>query len=1002
MISIKNLHKFFNKGRQNELHVLNGISLDLPERGMVAIFGRSGCGKTTLLNVIGGLDGFAEGTLTIEGKSIGENTDVIRNRYIGYIFQNYNLNASESCFDNVADALRLCGMTDEEEIRERVTAALRGVGMENYARRTPDTLSGGQQQRIAIARAIVKNPRIILADEPTGNLDEANTVMIMDLLRAIANDHLVLLVTHEASLVDHYCDTVIELSDGQVAGTRHNLSTGGYTAKSKNDIYLGELERREIADENAVIEYYGEKPETPVRLRIVNKDGRLYVEVGTEKVCILDRTSEVKLREGVYEEKPRSGESESIDMSSLPPVEGTRFGRLFSLRSSIRSGYSENFKKRTRGKGVLRGCMCLFAAVVVFISSLFGTAFRDVIDARGAYNHNVFYLHTPDADTSARLNAAIGDPDTGIDYIHLNGYYQGGDTQVYFRTGSFETFEQHYGVGSFGTNAVILDASLSEGMKLLAGKRDDLGIDKILITTKVADALIEKSSLGYITEYKDLIGLVSSNISVEGKSSRIAGIVEGDEPAVYMSELAMAKYLRSSGLSLSYTSLGSDYGIEVAPGEAVLVLRNSDGEKELPRVGETIKIQGRDVKVTAILRPYHDYSEWLTANGIKKLESYDYFRLLLEEERPELDEESEEFKAAFDELMNERYFEYYDYYYSECEAFYRDYYLFSDYIELWLYVEKGVEVAKFAFLPEEYYKAWAFKQLYGRYPTNGELFGEGGLYESLPYLHEELKNEIVKYENEYYRRPYQPHFPYMTYMVSAEDYVAFSKQLGETHPSASVYYEYYEAVPYGAAAVEKEIIDVDVSVNTSMYSGLFTVIHSSDPDKTAAWLAAEFSDLPDSGDYRVGSLVTPDDIFDELIRDKTEEIITSLVTMAVMLVLMSLCMYFIMRSSLMNRIKEVGIYRAIGVSRRNLVFKFFVEAVVLTVLTVFIGYALSSAFIFVCVGSSTLVSQVFYYPAWLAGADLAVLFLVSLLFGTLPITALLRKTPSEILAKYDI
>ena len=167
MIRIQNLHKFFNKGRQNEIHVINDVSLDLPERGMVAIFGKSGCGKTTLLNVIGGLDKYAEGALTIENQSIRENTDVIRNQYIGYIFQNYNLNKAESCFENVADALRLCGMTDEAEIEARVMAALANVDMDKYSKRTPDTLSGGQQQRIAIARAIVKNPRIILADEPT-------------------------------------------------------------------------------------------------------------------------------------------------------------------------------------------------------------------------------------------------------------------------------------------------------------------------------------------------------------------------------------------------------------------------------------------------------------------------------------------------------------------------------------------------------------------------------------------------------------------------------------------------------------------------------------------------------------------------------------------------------------------------------------------------------------------------------------------------------------------
>ncbi|MBQ3227571.1 MAG: ABC transporter ATP-binding protein, partial [Clostridia bacterium] len=418
MIRIQGLHKFFNKGRSNEIHVINDISLDLPEKGMVAIFGKSGCGKTTLLNVIGGLDKYAEGTLTIENQSIRENTDVIRNQYIGYIFQNYNLNKAESCFDNVADALRLCGMTDKDEIEARVTAALTNAGMEKYAKRTPDTLSGGQQQRIAIARAIVKNPRIILADEPTGNLDEANTVMIMDLLKAIARDHLVLLVTHEANLVDYYCDTVIELQDGKVVETKQNTSATGFAARDKNDIFLGELSRREISDDSAEIEYYGELPEKPIKLKIVNHSGKLYVEIGTEKVQILDHFSEVKLREGVYEEKANANAvSEGIDMTKLPPVNGTRFGHLFSLKSSVKSGYASNFKHRKKGKRVLRGCMALFAAVIVFMSTIFGSAFGDIIEAKNAYNHNVFYLYTPNGTVSAKLNEAVGKAETGIDYI---------------------------------------------------------------------------------------------------------------------------------------------------------------------------------------------------------------------------------------------------------------------------------------------------------------------------------------------------------------------------------------------------------------------------------------------------------------------------------------------------------------------------------------------------------------------------------------------------------
>ena len=153
-VRIQNAHKYYNKGKENQLHVMNNVSLELPEVGMVAIFGRSGCGKTTLLNAVGGLDKIASGKIELFGQDIREDTDTLRNKYVGYIFQNYNLNNNETVFENVSTALRLCGMEDETEIEERTMAALANVEMDKYRDRTPDTLSGGQQQRVAIARAL--------------------------------------------------------------------------------------------------------------------------------------------------------------------------------------------------------------------------------------------------------------------------------------------------------------------------------------------------------------------------------------------------------------------------------------------------------------------------------------------------------------------------------------------------------------------------------------------------------------------------------------------------------------------------------------------------------------------------------------------------------------------------------------------------------------------------------------------------------------------------------
>lgn len=274
ILRIDNAQKYYNRGRENEIHVMNGISLSLPESGMIAIFGKSGCGKTTLLNTIGGLDSLASGSIEIFGENLANDPDIIRNRYTGYIFQNYNLNVGETVFENVADALRLCGVEDEQVIRTRVLAALADVDMDKFRERTPDTLSGGQQQRVAIARAIVKSPAIILADEPTGNLDENNTVLVMDILKEISRTRLVLLVTHEANLVDYYCDRVIEMADGRIVGDRANTGATGYVQRNKNDIFLGDLATRTDNLPGVSLTTYGDLPaDRPVHIRLSARGG---------------------------------------------------------------------------------------------------------------------------------------------------------------------------------------------------------------------------------------------------------------------------------------------------------------------------------------------------------------------------------------------------------------------------------------------------------------------------------------------------------------------------------------------------------------------------------------------------------------------------------------------------------------------------------------------------------------------------------------------------------
>lgn len=215
-IKVENIVKTFNRHSRNANKVLKGVSFELPDKGLVCIFGKSGSGKTTLLNIIGGLEKADSGKVYIDGECTSGKTDKIRNAKIGFIFQNYYLEKGYTIAEILRNQMIIAGFKDEKEIERRTEEALKLVDMERFKNKLGDALSGGQQQRVAIARAIVKGSDVILADEPTGNLDAENTMKVMDILKEISKTQLVVIVTHEVSLIKKYADSHIKIVDGEL------------------------------------------------------------------------------------------------------------------------------------------------------------------------------------------------------------------------------------------------------------------------------------------------------------------------------------------------------------------------------------------------------------------------------------------------------------------------------------------------------------------------------------------------------------------------------------------------------------------------------------------------------------------------------------------------------------------------------------------------------------------------------------------------------------------
>ncbi len=288
MIKLYKLNKYYNHKKNNEVHVINDSSLEFSNSGLVCILGESGSGKTTLLNTIGGLDKFHSGIIQIDNEIIDKYqskvADRIRNEKFGYIFQNYYLLHNQTVFYNIALTLSLFNMSEKEK-NERIDYVLKSVGMLKYKKRLVSQLSGGQQQRVAIARALAKSPSIIIADEPTGNLDEKNTLQVMSIIKKISRNCLVLLVTHERSLADFFADRIIEIVDGRIVSDVLSKAKTNFVRKDDNNIYLGDFHNQSSVVKNVETVLYSENANEDIpkiKINVVFYNNSLYLNAQSD------------------------------------------------------------------------------------------------------------------------------------------------------------------------------------------------------------------------------------------------------------------------------------------------------------------------------------------------------------------------------------------------------------------------------------------------------------------------------------------------------------------------------------------------------------------------------------------------------------------------------------------------------------------------------------------------------------------------------------------------
>ncbi|MEG2085200.1 MAG: ABC transporter ATP-binding protein [Clostridia bacterium] len=256
MIELQNISKIYNISKEVKVFALDNFSYKFAETGMMFIVGKSGSGKSTLLNILGGLDIATSGAMIIDGIDIEtykeKQMDYYRNIKVGFIFQEYNLLNELNVGKNIALALEIQGKNDSA----KVLSALEAVGLEGYEKRKVNELSGGQKQRVAIARALVKMPKIVLADEPTGNLDSETGMQIFELLKELSKSVLVIVVSHDKESAKKFADVVIEMKDGKIVDNmRVETSNANQTisnGKETNSI-LSEAHNKEVNSEKVAI-----------------------------------------------------------------------------------------------------------------------------------------------------------------------------------------------------------------------------------------------------------------------------------------------------------------------------------------------------------------------------------------------------------------------------------------------------------------------------------------------------------------------------------------------------------------------------------------------------------------------------------------------------------------------------------------------------------------------------------------------------------------------------
>jgi energy-coupling factor transporter ATP-binding protein EcfA2 len=574
--------------------------------------------------------------------------DKIRNEYVGYIFQNYNLLPQLSVFDNIAFVLKMMGIKDPKIIEERVNYILRSVHMYPFRKKKGLQLSGGQQQRVAIARALVKNPRVIIADEPTGNLDSKNTLDIMNIIKQISQEKLVILVTHERHIAEFYGDRIIEVKDGQIIADKENVSSDEHHIGKDDTIYLKDYSHITDASSNGVnlslySDHKDELKDLDIKLIVKNKTLYLDIKSPYQKMKIVDDNSGVVIKDEHYVKKTRQELIETnFDQEVLDNEHIDRQSKtMVSIKQTLWLAFQKILNTSRKGKLMLFSFMIAGMVIAVTVSMFSATALLKPEQ----------FMTMPKGYLEVTRNNSIR-----FDMDNLEGSAEGIDD---FYINTFGSANLQFVLPNDTLSSVTISGRIDvidhiKERDLVYGEMPTN--NEIVVSSLVADILIDGSMFqgagGQDIGIWSYEYLVKEKVRIKDLDIRISGIVDSELPMIYMTESLAFLYAMPDDAMLPLDFFDETLVAGVLPEDNQVLIStnlylqmfgNSNYTSELPKA-----ITGSDLEISGVFTEFDDIS-YVIPNSVMldmKVEAADTTRIMIYSDDPEA------LKTALEDEMN--------------------------------------------------------------------------------------------------------------------------------------------------------------------------------------------------------------------------------------------------------------------------------------------------------------------------------------------------------------